>query len=146
MNSQEPDYYRGTLVYIQEYGYKLVTMTIGVASNEQSHVTSHVYNLPLSEDAEHLQGIDLYQFSVTDGTQIQLTIDTPTGSKEAWYTVQPDDIVAERSPIKITIVHSDKILPFECDYTQEALDEALTYYADQIPDWLNETLWQDYPF
>ncbi len=41
-------------------------MTIGVASHEQSHVTSHVYHLPFSENAEYFQGIDLYQFSVTD--------------------------------------------------------------------------------
>jgi gamma-glutamylcyclotransferase (GGCT)/AIG2-like uncharacterized protein YtfP len=136
---QEPEDYRGALVYRQEYGYKLVTMTIGIAPDEQSHVTSYAHDLPVSEEAEHLQGIDLYSFSVTDGTRIQLTIETPTGSKEAWYTVYPDDIVAEPSPIEMDIVRSSESVPFDYAYTQEALDEALTHYADQIPHWLNET-------
>jgi gamma-glutamylcyclotransferase (GGCT)/AIG2-like uncharacterized protein YtfP len=136
---QEPEDYRGSLVYTQEYGYKLVTMTVSVAPNEQSHVISYAYNLPIAEEAEHLQGVDLYHFAVTDGTQIQLTIETPAGSKEAWYTVHPEAIVAEPSPIEVTLVRSDESVPFEYASTQEALNEALTHYADQIPNWLNET-------
>ena len=96
---QEPEDYRGSLVYTQEYGYKLVTMTVSVAPDEQSHVTSHAHHLPVSEEAEHLQAVDLYHFAVTDGTQIQLTLETPAGNKEAWYTVHPDDILAEPSPL-----------------------------------------------
>jgi hypothetical protein len=137
--TQEPDDYRGTLVYRQEYGYKLVTMTISVARDEHSHVTSHAHNLPVSEEAEHLQGVDLYHSAVTDGTQIQLTIETPAASKEAWYTVSPDAIVAQPSVIEMDIVCSSESVPFDYAYTQAALDEALTHYADQIPHWLNET-------
>jgi hypothetical protein len=136
---QEPEDYRGSLVYTQKYGYKTVTMMIRIAPNERSHITSHAYNLPLTEEAEHLQGIDLYHFTVTDGAQIQLTIDTSTGSKEAWYTVRPDTLVAEHSPIEMDIVRSDESVPFEYTHTQKALDDALTHYADQIPEWLNET-------
>jgi hypothetical protein len=126
---------RGSLVYTQENGDKTVTMTISVASDEQSHVTSHAHNLPVTEEAEHLQGIDLYHFTVTDRTQIQLTIEAPTGTKEAWYTVRPDEIVAESFPIEITLVRSDERVPFEYTYTNEALHESLTPYADQILDW-----------
>jgi gamma-glutamylcyclotransferase (GGCT)/AIG2-like uncharacterized protein YtfP len=136
---QEPEDYRGSLVYTQEYGYKLVTMTVSVAPDEQSRVITHAYELPVSEEAEHLQAVDLYHFAVTDGTQIQLTLETPAGNKEAWYTVRPDTIVAEHSLIDLDIVRSDESVPFEYAYTQEALDEALTHYADQIPDWLNES-------
>jgi hypothetical protein len=136
---QEEEDYRGGLVYTQEYGYKTVTMTVSIAPDEQSHVISHAYNLPVTEEAEHLQGVDLYHFAVTDGTQIQLTIEAPIGNKEAWYTVRPDEIVAEPSPIEVTIVCSDESIPFEYAYTQEALNEALTHYADQIPNWLDET-------
>jgi hypothetical protein len=133
---QEPDDYRGALVYTQEYGYKTVTMTVSVAPDEQSHVTSHAHNLPVSEDVEHLQGVDLYHFAVTEGTQIQLTIEVSAGtdSKEAWYTVHPDGIVAEHSPIEMTLVRSDKSVPFEYAHAQKALDDALTQYADQIAD------------
>jgi hypothetical protein len=136
---QEEEDYRGGLVYTQEYGYKTVTMTVSVAANEQSHVTSYAYNLPISEEPEHLQGVDLYHFVVTDGTQIQLTLETPSGDKEAWYTVHPDSIVAEHSPVAMDIVRSTESVPYEHAYTQEALDEALTYYADQMPHWLNES-------
>jgi hypothetical protein len=137
--NQEPEDYRGSLVYTQEYGYKMVTMMISVTPDEQSNVTSHAYNLPVSEEAEHLQEVDLYHFAVTDGTQIQLTIETSAGSKEAWYTVHPDTIVAEHSPIEMDIVRSDESVPFEYAYTQEALNEALTHYSDQIPNWLDQT-------
>src|SRR5437762_3222174 len=134
---QEPEDYRGSLVYTQEYGYKLVTMTVSVAPDEQSHVTSHAHHLPVSEEAEHLQAVDLYHFAVTDGTQIQLTLETPAGNREAWYTVHPDDIIAEPSPIELTLVRSDESVPFEYAYAQEAL----THSADQIPDWLDQTPW-----
>ncbi len=138
-STTEPEEYRGSLVYTQEYGYKLVTMTVSVAPDEQSHVTSYAYNIPASEEAERLQGVDLYHFAVTDETQIQLTIDTPAGTKEGWYTVQPDTILAEPSPIDMDVIRSDDSIPFEYAYTQEALDEALSHYADNMPNWLNET-------
>jgi hypothetical protein len=131
--------YRGALIYTQLSGYKTVTMTISVATDEQSHVTSHAYNLPVSEEAEHLSGVDCYHFAVTDGTRIQLTIEAPVGSKEAWYTVRSGDIIPDHSPMEIDIIRSEESVPVEYAYTQEAFDEVLTYYADQIPHWLNET-------
>ena len=97
-----------------------MTITVSVAPDEQSHITSHAYNVPLTEEAEHLQGIDLYHFSVTDGTQIQLTIDTSTGSQEAWYTVHPDTLVADHSPIEMDIIRSNESIPFEYAHTQKA--------------------------
>jgi hypothetical protein len=136
---QEKEDYRGGLVYTQEYGYKTVTMTVSVAANEQSHVISHAHNLPVAEEPEHVQGVDLYHFAVIDGTQIQLTLETPAGNKEAWYTIHPDTIVAEPSPVAMDIVRSDESVPYEHASTQEALDEALTYYADHMPHWLNES-------
>ena|SRR5579859_7665579 len=108
---QKSEDYRGGLVYRQERGYKMVTMTVSVTPDEQSHVTSYAYNLPVLEDVEHLQGVDLYYFAVADGTQIQLTIDTPTGKREAWYTVNPDAIVAQCSLIKMDIVRSSESIP-----------------------------------
>jgi hypothetical protein len=41
----------------------------------------------------------------------------------------------------MTLVRSSDSIPLGYAATQEALDDALTYYADQIPDWLNETTW-----
>ncbi len=103
---QEPEDYRGSLVYTQECGYKLVTMTVSVAPDEQSYVTSHAYNLPVSEEAEHLQAVDLYHFAVTDGTQIQLTLEMLAGRKEAWYTVNQDSVMVECPSIKLDIIRS----------------------------------------
>src|SRR5579884_4506872 len=137
--SQGPGDYRGALIYTQLDGYKTVTMTISVAPNEQSHVTSHAYDLPVTEDAEHFLGVDCYHFAVTDGARIQLTIETSAGSKEAWYTVLPGDITPDHSLIEVDIIRSEESTPVEYDYTQEAFDEVLTYYADQIPHWLNQT-------
>jgi hypothetical protein len=138
--NQEPRDYRGALVYRQEDGYKMVTMTVSVRSNEQSQVTSHAYNLPVSEEAEHIQKVDVYHFPATDGTRIQLTIDSATASKEAWYTVNHNDIVADHSPISMSIVRSSESMTRDPEiYSQEALDRALSHYADKIPDWLNES-------
>jgi len=134
-----PEDYRGSIVYTQEHSYKTFTIMVKVAPDEQSHVITHSHNLPIIEEAEHLQHTDLYHFAATDGTRIQLTLETPAGNTEVWYTVAPDDIVAEKPTIHMDIVRSEDSLPFEYAYAQKNLDEALTYYADQIPDWLNET-------
>lgn len=122
MMNWEPKDYRGALIYRQENGYKMVTLTLSIAPGEQSRVTSYAHNLPVVEEAERLQAVDLYHFAVTDGTQLQLTIETPAGRKEAWYTVQPREIVAEPSELEVTIVYSDESIPFEHAYSQEALE------------------------
>ncbi len=134
MTTQGPKDYRGGLIYRQEYGYKLVTMAVSVAPREQSHVTSYAHNLPITEEAEHIQGVDLYHFAVTDKTEIQLTMETPAGNKEAWYTVQPDDIIAQCPPLKMDIVRSDKSVPLEYAYT-EVTRRSTYLLEDQISDW-----------
>ena len=73
--------YRGALFYRQEYGYKLITMTIILyIPDEQSCVVSRVYDLDITEEAKYilatlpLAAVDVYHFPVTDGTDIKLTI------------------------------------------------------------------------
>lgn len=111
---QEPEDYRASLVYTQEYGYKMVTITIHLASDEQSRVISHAYDLPVSQEAEHLQSLDLYHFAVMDGVRIQLIIEAPTGrKKEAWYTVHTESIFTERSSIDMDILCSDEGVPYQ---------------------------------
>ena len=47
--------YRGRLVYQQEYGYKLITMTISLHTpDERSIVTTRGYDLTITEEAEHI--------------------------------------------------------------------------------------------
>ncbi len=131
--AQEPEDYRGTLIYTQEDGYKLVTMTISIAANEQSHITSIAEDIPVQEEAEHLTGVDLYHFAVTDGTCIQLLIDTPVGTQEAHYSVHHTTITLTSSHFWTDIFPSDDV---EIDplTSQEILDDALSYYADLIRD------------
>jgi hypothetical protein len=136
--TQQPENYRGALVYRQEHGYKLVTMTVSVAPSEQSYVTSLAHHLLLAEEAEHLPGVDLYHFAVTDGTLIQLAIETPAGDEEAWYTIAPNEVIVHCSPFRLDIVLSEESVPFASAYTQKALNEALMDYADQIPNRLDE--------
>ncbi len=138
-NITEPEEYRGSLVYTQEYGYMLVTMTITVAAHEQSHVTSIAEDIAVQEDAERLIGIDLYHFTVTDGTRIQLTIDTPAGTQEAHYIVYHDTITLTSSHFWTDILppsDNGEIDPF---ISQEILDDALSYYADLIRDSLQSS-------
>ena len=70
INMNETENYRGALIFSQEHGHKLVTMTISVSANEQSHVTSYAYDVPVQEEAERLVGVDLYHFAVTDGKRL----------------------------------------------------------------------------
>jgi hypothetical protein len=133
MIDREPEDYRGTLIYTQEYGYKLVTIAISIAPDEQSYVTSLAHNLLLAEEAEHLPEGNLYHFAVTDGTLLQLAIETPAGSsEEAWYTIAPDEVIVHCSSFRLDIVCLGESAPFEYACTQEALNEASMHYADQI--------------
>ncbi len=84
--------YRGTLVYRQEYGYKLITMMIGLRTpDERSHVTTWAYGFDIPEEAEHLPtdsplaAVDLYRFPATDGMEIELTIRSQEGEYTASY-------------------------------------------------------------
>lgn len=106
-SNQKPDY-RGALVYGQEDGYTMVTLTISVLPYEHSHVISHAYGLPVSEEAEHLPGVDLYHFAVTYDTRIQLSITSPMGRAEAWYTINSHTVLALVSPLHLSIIHSSE--------------------------------------
>ncbi len=96
--------YRGTLVYQQEYGYKLITMIVSLlAPNEQSTVTTCDCGFTFTEEAEHIPSglllavVDFYHFAVTDGTEIELTMRSPWGEDHARYIVCSTDI-QEHSP------------------------------------------------
>src|SRR5947209_2722059 len=82
--------YRGTLIYRQEYGYKLVTMMIDLRTpDERSSVTSRAYDFDIPEEAEclpagsPLTAVDLYRFPTTDGMDIELTIRSQAGEYTA---------------------------------------------------------------
>ena len=79
---RKPESYRGALIYRQEDGYTLITMTVSVAPDEHSQVITYANNLPVREEAEHLLGVDLYHFAVTNSTWIQLTITSPMNVRE----------------------------------------------------------------
>ena len=96
--------YRGTLVYQQKDGYKLITMMVSLrASNEQSIVTTCDCGFTFTEEVEHIplgpQRLvgDLYQFAVTDGAEIELTLRSPRREDHARYIVSLTDI-QEHSP------------------------------------------------
>ncbi len=134
--AQEPEDYRGTLIYTQEDGYKLVTMTISVAANEQSYITSIAEDIPVREEAEHLIGVDMYHFAVTEGTGIQLTIDRPAGTQEGQYIVRHDAITLTSSHFWTDVVSSGGDVEVDPLTFQEILDDALSYYANLIRDTL----------
>ncbi len=133
-NINEPEDYRGSLVYTQEYGCMRVTMTISVATDEQSHVTSIAEDILVQEEAEHLMDVDLYHFAVTNGTRIQLTIDRPAGTQEAQYSVHHDTITLTSSHFWTDILPSGDDVEVDPLTSQEILDDALSYYADLIRD------------
>ena len=103
--SQKPvEGYRGTLVYHQEYGYKLITMMVRLqAPNEQSTVTTCDCGFTFTEEAEHIPSgllraaVDFYHFAVTEGTEIELMMRSPWGEDHARYIVSATDI-QEHSP------------------------------------------------
>jgi hypothetical protein len=95
--------YRGVLIYRQEYGYKLITMTVDLHTpDERSRVTSWAHDLDIPEEAEHLPigsplaAVDLYHFLATDGMEIELTIKCQGGEYTARYIVHATGI-EERS-------------------------------------------------
>jgi hypothetical protein len=99
-------FYRGALVYRQEDGYTLITITVSLHEQETSQVISHANNLPVLEEPEHLPGVDLYHFAVVDDTRIQLTITSPMGVAEVWYTVSRHTALV--SPLHLRLIHSSE--------------------------------------
>jgi hypothetical protein len=109
-----PETYRGALVYRQENGYTVITITVTLREHETSQVTTYDSHLPIAEEAEHLPNIDLYYFAATPGTRIQLLIASPTGTQEAWYSVTGEEVIAEKSPalpLCLDIVRSSESRP-----------------------------------
>jgi hypothetical protein len=110
--------YRGGLVYRQEYGYKLITMTISLRTHdEHSRVVSCASGLDITEEAEHipsiapLAAVDLYHFAATDGTEILLTIKSQAGEHQARYTVQPDGVQEDSPFLWLDLVRSSESIP-----------------------------------
>jgi hypothetical protein len=153
MTDQEPEArqkekpaagYRGELIYCQKDGCKIITMTVNLYSDERSHV----YNLPLVEEAERcsashpLAGVDVYRFPAIDGTNLMRTIESQEAKYTAVYSVGEIGI-EEHSPflwldiMETHEVHKDLAQePQTAQEWQVALDEALEYYKDEIPGWL----------
>lgn len=99
MSDQQEKTYRGALVYRRESGYWLVTMTVSrFTPQETTQVVTHAFDLPIEEQAEHLEGVDLYHFPVYTGTHIHLRIaGASMGEQEAWYTVSTATCILEDS-------------------------------------------------
>jgi hypothetical protein len=140
--SQEPENYRGDLVYLQEHGRKLVVISVTVTSDERSYVISHVDDLPLAEEEVRFPGFDSYFFRIPDDARLHLIIESPAGSKDAWYTLTPDEVIAHPSPLTLDITGGDGSIPPEYAYSQEAFDEALRSFGDEILYWLDAKPWQ----
>ncbi len=106
-NSQSQKFakqYRGTLVYKQEFGYKLVTMLIDLCTcDERSSVITRLGNFDLEERAEHIPAsvpliaIDFYNFPATDGTEIELTIKSQGKEQTARFIVDANGIQKQPS-------------------------------------------------
>ena len=121
--------YRGTLIYRQEYGYKLVTMMIDLRTpDERSSVTSRVYDLDIPEEAERLPAgsplaaVDLYPFPATDGMEIELTIRSQAGEYTARYIADATGIEEHSSFLWLDVIKARDGLwechtpPFDQDY------------------------------
>jgi len=96
--------YRGTLVYRQECGYKLVTMLVDLQTcDEQSCVITRLGDFDLEERAEHIPAsipliaIDFYNFPATDGTEIELTIQSQGKKQTARFIVDANGIQKQPS-------------------------------------------------
>lgn len=98
--------YRGALVYQQEDGYLWITITVSIALGETSQVITHAYNLPISEEAEHLPGLDVYHFAVSPGTLIQLAIVSETQTTDVWYSVTRNTVIACVSSLALDLIRS----------------------------------------
>ena len=145
--NKQKEGYRGALIYSQEDGYKMISMHVQLYPGEQSSVTSHSYEVFQEEEAEHLNmsaplaGVDLYTFPAADNaTNIKLTIEGQGQRHSAIYSVGEDGITELSPSLRLDIIEQGKILDLEAKNVQEwetALGEALEYYKDEIPGWLN---------
>ncbi|GAC1394499.1 MAG: hypothetical protein NVSMB38_27690 [Ktedonobacteraceae bacterium] len=117
--------HRGSLVYRQEYGYKLITLLIDLCTcDEQSSVTTRLDDFDLAERAEHIPAsvpliaIDFYHFPAIDGTEIELTIRSNGKEHTARFIVDADGIHQEASSFWLDIMKSS-----ESQKIQSTMDE-----------------------
>lgn len=89
----------------------IITIMVSVAQGEHSQIITHAYNLPITEDAEHLAGLDVYHFATSFNTLIQLAIVSQTGAKKAWYIVTQRTVFSFVSSLSIDIVRSSESIP-----------------------------------
>jgi len=116
--------YRGGFICRQKDGFKLITMIVSLLTpDEQSTVTTCDCGFTFTEEAKHiplgslLVAVDLYQFAVTDGTEIELTVRGSQGEYRARYIVCPTD----RQTRTLTIP-----LARPCEVTSEWKDDQTT--------------------
>lgn len=105
--------HRGTLVYRQEYGYKLITMMIDLRTpDERSRVTTWAYDFDIPEEAERLPtgsplaAVDLYRFPATNGMEIELTIRSRHGEYAARYIVDGTGIEEHSSFLWLDVMRA----------------------------------------
>ena len=98
---------RGVLVYRQEDGYMMITITISVTPDEYCQVISHAFGLPIEEEAEHLPGLDVYHFVVSCGTKVELSVALPMGVEEVGYRVSRHTVLRVASSLYLSIVRSN---------------------------------------
>jgi hypothetical protein len=118
--------YRGGFICRQKDGYKLITMMVSLlTSDEQSTVTTCDCGFTFTEEAMHiplgslLVAVDLYHFAVTDGTEIELTIQSPQEEYQTHYIVSSTDTQADAPFLWLDIITSRRSdetirLPDEC--------------------------------
>lgn len=114
-NQKSVTEYRGSLVYRQEYGYKLITMLIDLCTcDEESSVLTRLDDFDLAERAEHIPasvpliGIDFYHFPATDGTEIELTIKRQGKEYTARFLVEANGIQKQPSFLWLDIIKSSE--------------------------------------
>jgi hypothetical protein len=112
INQSESEGYRGVLVYREGYGYKILSLIIDLyAPDERSYVVSRLGEIGLVEEAEHLPAciplaaIEVYNFLVTDGTEITLTVKSrQAGVRQARYTIHSDRVEVHSSLLKVYVI------------------------------------------
>ncbi len=105
--------YRGGFICRQEYGYKLITMIVNLLTPEgQSIATTCDCGFTFTEEAKHiplgppLTAVDLYHFAVTDGTEIELIIQSPREEYQTYYIVSLTDTQEDAPFLWLDIITS----------------------------------------
>jgi hypothetical protein len=112
VNSKGQSLYRGILIYRKEYGYSLLTLIVDLYTHdEQSCVTSSLGAIDLAEECNclpsclPLAAVDVYHFTVTEGTEITVTITGKAEEYQARYTVLSNGIEEHPSSPRLHVIH-----------------------------------------